>query len=157
LWKLGRMVQAMAWKGEWEPFFDFLAQAVETQTSIRDYMKGEKVIQGFLLAYLHLNDFLLSFSERELGKGYVDLFLEPFLIKYPEMSFGYLIELKYIKRDEFSDTRLRNEIEQAEQQLRQYLAEDRLKQYPPHVKFTGIILVYHGWELVYRGAVTSSQ
>ncbi|MBF0352994.1 MAG: AAA family ATPase [SAR324 cluster bacterium] len=155
LWKLRSLVRDMAWKGDWEPFFDFLAGAVAAQTSIRDYMKGEKVIQGFLLAYLHLNDFLLSHSERELGKGYADLFLEPFLLKYPEMSWGYLIELKYIKRDELTDTRLEQEITKAQTQLRQYLADDRLKQYPAHVTFTGIILVYHGWELVYRGAVQS--
>ena len=143
------MVLAMAWKGEWQPFFDTLAQAAEAQTSIRDYIQGEKVIQGFLLAYLHVSDFLLSHSEAEFSKGYADLFLEPFLAKYTEIPYGYLIELKYFKRGELTDSKQKKAIREAKAQLKRYLQDERLAAYPSHVQFFGLALVYHGWELVY--------
>jgi len=37
----------MAYTGKWEEVFDYLAAEIEKQTSIRDYLTGEKVIQGF--------------------------------------------------------------------------------------------------------------
>ena len=59
---------------------------------------GEKVLQGFLAAYFGLAQFFLLRSEVELAKGYADLVLEPFTARYPDMSYGYVIELKYIQR-----------------------------------------------------------
>lgn len=38
---------------------------------------GEKVIQGFLLAYLCAFDYFFARSEQELNKGFCDLYLEP--------------------------------------------------------------------------------
>ncbi|MBF0351551.1 MAG: hypothetical protein HQM11_11005 [SAR324 cluster bacterium] len=73
------------------------------------------------------------------------------------MGYGYLIELKYFKRDELTEAKLKQTIEAAQTQLRRYLADDRLKHYPPHIRFIGLVLVYHGWELVYRGAVSNAS
>ncbi|MBF0353533.1 MAG: PD-(D/E)XK nuclease domain-containing protein [SAR324 cluster bacterium] len=155
--RLEILVSDMGWAGEWEGFFDTLAQAVKQQTRVRDYMQGEKVLQGFLLAYLHVCDVFHVTSEAELNKGFADLMLEPFVMKYPDMGYGYLIELKYFKRDELTETKLKTTIEAAQTQLRQYLADERLKHYLPHIRFIGLVLVYHGWELVYRGAVETLQ
>jgi hypothetical protein len=79
LWKFGNLVRKMAWLGEWEELFSFLAEEVKNQTCIRDYLGGEKIIQGFLLAYMSINDFFIPHTEYESGKGYSDFFLEPFL------------------------------------------------------------------------------
>lgn len=42
-------------------------------------------------------------SERELNKGYAALHLEPFLARYPDVRYGYVIEIQYLKRGETAD------------------------------------------------------
>ena len=94
------LVRGMANRGEWRPAIDFLRDAVARQTGIRDYIAGEKVVQGFLAAYLGSSQLFQLHSERELGKGYADLFLEPFVARYPDLPFGYVVELEYLRRSE---------------------------------------------------------
>jgi len=53
MWLLSKHIRDMAFLGDWKPFFEFLSEQIEKQTAIRDYLNGEKVIQGFLLAYLN--------------------------------------------------------------------------------------------------------
>ena len=151
VWKLANLVGEMAYEGRWQPVFDFLAQEIHKQTSIRDYLTGEKVIQGFLLAYLNVADYFLTSSEREMGKGFVDLFLEPFLAKYPDMAFAYLVELKYIPRGELSGARLQEAITEANAQLTRYANDERVRRSLGSTYLKEIVLVYAGWELVYRG------
>ena len=88
----------MAYRGAWRPVLEFLAAAIRRQTGIRDYIAGEKVIQGFLAAYLGATDHFVFHTERELGGGYADICLEPFLVRFADMRHGYVIELKYLKR-----------------------------------------------------------
>ena len=57
----------MACRGAWRPVLEFLAAAIRRQTGIRDYIAGEKVIQGFLAAYLGATDHFVFHTERELG------------------------------------------------------------------------------------------
>ena len=82
----------MAYRGAWRPVLEFLAAAIARQSSIRDYIEGEKVIQGFLAAYLSCTDHFVFHSERELGGGYADICLEPHLLHYTGMRHGYVIE-----------------------------------------------------------------
>ena len=101
------LLHRMALHGEWQPVFDFLKDAIAAQTSIRDYLDGEKVIQGFLAAYLSVSRHFLVRTEVELNKGFADITLEPLVAQYPELRYGYLIELKYIKRgDEVAETQM---------------------------------------------------
>ena len=110
------------------------------------------MIQGFLLAYLNTADYFIAYSERELNKGFCDLYLEPFTARYPKMGHGYLIELKYMKRGQFSKARCDSLIEEADAQLAQYLADTSLARVGGHVQWTGITLIFHGWEMVWSGA-----
>jgi len=55
-------------------------------------LKWRKVIQGFLLAYLNVADFYITQSESEMNKGYSDIYMEPFLSKFPDLEYSYLIE-----------------------------------------------------------------
>ncbi len=132
--------------GKWEPVFQYLAEQIDTQTRIRDYLSREKVIQGFLLAYLNIDDVYFCRSEYEFNKGYVDLFLEPFLAKYPDIQHGFLIELKYLKRDQWSETEAEKMMSDAKNQLKGYLQDPQLQQ-KSALKFTGIVLLFCGWEL----------
>lgn len=64
------------------------------------------------------------------------------------MPYGYLIELKYMNRTEGQETQ-NTLISKAQDQLKQYLADDRLKRYGTCIQWKGLILVWKGWELVH--------
>ncbi|MCP4106312.1 MAG: AAA family ATPase [Desulfobacteraceae bacterium] len=153
IWKFADLVADMAYHGRWQPVFDFLGEEVQKQTSVRDYLGGEKIIQGFLLAYLNVTDFFLTWSEKEMGSGFADLFLEPFLARFPDMTFGYLIELKYISRGEFKDSLLQKKIRSAKEKLQQYAGDTRVAKIAEKVTLKKLVIVYKGWELVYREEV----
>jgi hypothetical protein len=150
VWRFANLIREMAYDGVWQPVFDFLAEQVQKQTSVRDYLEGEKVIQGFVLAYLNVTDYYLTWSERELGKGFADLYLEPFLARFPDMRYGYLIELKYITHGEFSDAALHSSIKEAKRQAMQYADDERIRKMSKQVTLKKLVLVYNGWELVHR-------
>ncbi len=64
-------------------------------------------------------------TEEEMGKGFVDLYLEPFLAKYERVKNAYFIELKYITRGDFTKELLQEKIEEANNQLQQYATDSR--------------------------------
>ena len=148
------LVVDMAYRGAWRPALAFLADAIGAQTGIRDYLDGEKVVQAFLAAYFSIVGHFLIHSERELNKGYADLHLEPFLARYPDMRYGYVIEIKYLKRgEEANAAAVESRLEGARTQLRGYLADARLRRQSPAVRHVGLALVFHGWELAACDAV----
>ena len=148
------LMRQMAYEGAWQPVLDFLRDALAEQTGIRDYMDGEKVIHGFVAAHLSMVDQFLLHSEYELNKGYADLYLEPFLAQYPDVRFGYVLELKYLKRRETLDQSLLAEkVQEAVLQLRGYLADSSLRRRHPSVRHIGLAVVFHGWEMVAYEAV----
>ena len=149
VYRFERLLMRMANEGEWRPAFEFLGEAIARQTGIRDYIAGEKVVQGFLASYLSLADYYVFRSEAELGKGHADIALEPLIARYPHLKRGYLIELKYLKRGESgAEARVAAAVADATGQLRRYLADERLARQFPGVRFIGLIVVFHGWELV---------
>ena len=154
----GRLTHEMAFRGAWEPVFDFLCDTIAEQTAIRDYMGGEKVLHGFLAAYLSVTDYFVFHAERELNKWHADICLEPFLAKYPEVRYGYVIELKHLKRSETaSGARVAAAVGKATEQLRQYLADERLVRQYPSSRFIGLAVVFHGWEMVACDAVSGQK
>ncbi len=154
LYRFEQLMLRMANEGEWRPAFDFLGEAIAQQTGIRDYIAGEKVLQGFLAAYLSVTDYYVFRSEAELGKGHADISLEPLLARFPHLRVGYLIELKYLKRSEpAGEARVAAAVSEATAQLRRYLADERLARQFPGVRFVGLAVVFHGWELAYCDAV----
>ncbi|ETR72558.1 MAG: AAA-ATPase [Candidatus Magnetoglobus multicellularis str. Araruama] len=149
MWLLQKNIRDMAFRGNWKPFFQFLSEQIDKQTAIRDYLNGEKVIQGFLLAYLNVVDYYITQSESEMNKGYSDIYMEPFMSKYPDLRYSYLIELKYIARGEYSEEVQQEKIQDAQEQLDQYVKSDRIQKSIASTKLIKIILVYKGWELIY--------
>ena len=148
------LAQEMAYDGAWQPVLDFLRDALAEQTGIRDYMDGEKVVHGFVAAHLSLSQYFLLHSEYELNKGYADLYLEPFVAQYSDMQFGYVLELKYLKRRESLDASVvADKVQEAVLQLRGYLADPSLPRRYPSVQHIGLAVVFHGWELVAYQAV----
>ncbi|MFZ4663535.1 MAG: AAA family ATPase [Caldilineaceae bacterium] len=157
IWRLTGLLRDMAYRGDWRPFFDYLNEQIQQQASVRDHLHGEKVIQGFLIAYLNVTHNFLTWSEREMGGGFVDLYMEPFLARYPGVKYGYLIELEYISESQFNkrgfDQSLAREKAEAEGQLRQYAQDARIAQVAQQVTMKKLALIYKGWELVYAAEV----
>ncbi len=154
MFRFEQLMARMANQGEWRPALEFLGEAIARQTGIRDYIAGEKVVQGFLAAYLSVTDFYVFRSEAELGKGHADIALEPLLARFPHLRVGYLIELKYLPRRESADEAgMAAAVGDATAQLRRYLADERLARQFPGVRFVGLAVVFHGWELAYCDAV----
>ena len=143
---------AMARDGAWRPAVDFLADALRRQTSVRDYVQGERLLQGFLAAYLGAANCFVFHTEQELGMGYADMVLAP-LARYPSLRHGYVVELKYLKRGDDGEALLRSALDAAKEQLGGYLADERLARQHPTIRFTGLALVFCGWELVAMEAV----
>ena len=139
---------AMARDGAWRPAVDFLADALHRQTSVRDYVQGERLLQGFFAAYLGAANCYVFHTEQELGKGYADMVLTPLTVRYPTLTHGFVVELKYLKRDEDGEAPAQSALAAAKDQLRGYLADERLARQHPSVRFAGIALVFRGWELV---------
>lgn len=144
---LMRLMRGMAYDGQWEPALHFLAQEIERQTSIRDYLHGEKVIQTFLLIYLSVSKYYLVRTEHEMGKGFVDVYLEPCLAHYASIRYGYLIEVKYLTRGEWSESLGQQKLVEAQAQLAQYVQAPCLQAMRNSVQLKRIALVYAGWEL----------
>ena len=147
------LIWAMARDGAWRPAVDFLADAVRRQTSVRDYVQGERLLQGFLAAYLGASSCFVFHTEQELGKGYADMVLAPLAARSASLRHGYVIELKYLKRESDSEALAHSALGSAKEQLRRYLADERLARQHPTVRFTGLALVFRGWELVASEAV----
>ena len=156
LFRFEQLLMGMANRGEWRPVFEFLSEAIARQTGIRDYIGGEKVIQGFLAAYLSVTDYFVFRSEAELGKGHADIALEPLVARYPHLRRGYLIELKYLKRSEsVNKAGVAAAVAEATAQLQRYLADERLARQFPGVRFVGLIAVFHGWEMAFCDAASA--
>lgn len=146
-WRFANLIQKMAYNGQWLPVFEFLANEVHKQTSVRDYLTGEKVIQTFLLAYLNITDYYITRTEDEMGKGFADIYMEPFTAKYPEVRYGYLIELKYIARNDDSENKQRMALADAKKQLEQYAGDQRVAQLRKKTALKCLALIFCGWEL----------
>ena len=158
IYTLERLIHEMAYRGAWRPVFDYLADRVARQSGVRDYIAGEKVLQGFLAAWLGTTGHFVFHSERELGGGYADVCLAPNLASYVDMRHGYVLELKYVKRGERgegAEKAVDAAAAEAVAQLRRYLADETLGRQYPTVRFTGLALVFHGWELVRGEAVAA--
>ncbi len=152
-----RLTRRMALEGEWRPAVERLRQAVSAHTAIRDYLQGEKVVQGFLAAYLSASGYFVFHTEMELAKGYADIVLAPLSDRYPGMRHGFVIELKYVRRDAAAEAEVPAKAADAVAQLRRYLADGRLARRYPDAVFTGLSLVFRGWELVRAEEVTSAS
>ena len=152
IYRFANLVHEMAYRGAWRPVFEHLAEAVERHTGIRDHLAGEKAIHAFLAAYLAATNYYLFHSERELGGGYADIWLEPNAAAHPDAPNGYLLELKWLKPSA-SDAQVDVLAGEATAQLRRYLADEPLRQRRPHIRYRGLALVYHGWKLAYAEAV----
>jgi hypothetical protein len=153
--KYSRMMENMAYKGKWQPLFEYITNRMKASISLRDLISGEKSIQAFLHVYLGLSNLYIIHTERELSKGYGDIVMEPFTAKYEGVKYSYLIEIKYMKRmrkgtkSEKRETRVQQLKEEAERQLMQYEMDEKFRKSIEKTTLVKLVLVFSGHDLVY--------
>ena len=137
---------ALAYRGAWQSYFDYIADCLKRYASQRDKQKGESFVHGFTLAMTAQNRFYRPISEADTHSGYVDIFLSPMLEIYPDMSHSYIIELKYAK---YKDPESRVEELRAEAiaQANRYADTDRVKNAIGTTQLHKIVVVYKGMEM----------
>ncbi len=149
IYKYNNLIKNMAYQGEWKSVFQFLSKAIKEQSRIRDYIKGEHMIKGFLLAYLNLtNDFIIT-SEKELNKGNADLWIAPFVTPNGSSKYSYLVELKYNKRTETEKIDTKKLVAKAKIQLNKYEKDPIILEEKESTIVKKIVLIYNAWELIH--------
>ena len=94
-----KLASAMAYRGDWEPFFRRLAKDFAETTPVRGGLSGEIRIQGYMQAEFGHIRFYLAKPEMELARGYCDFCLFPERVYYGDAKHSYIVELKYSKAD----------------------------------------------------------
>ena len=148
---------ALAYRGTWKTYFDYIADCLKRYASQRDKQKGESFVHGFTLAMTAQNRFYRPISEADTQEGYADIFLSPLLDIYPDMKHSYVIELKYAK---YKDPENRVEELRLEgiAQTNRYADTDTVKNAIGTTQLHKIVVVYKGLPIrggPDRGARTS--
>ena len=146
VFRLKELMKEMAYRGAWRPVFEYFAEEVKAQTSIRDYLEGEKAVQTLHLVYMNLTNYFVIYPEQELNKGYGDLWMSPNFLNHPEMQYSYVVEFKYVKHDA-GEGEVAAKLEEAREQLRQYAGDGRHAHAKGHTTLRYIAVVYRAWEL----------
>jgi len=147
---LSQLFSAMAYRGKWENLIEYLSEEMKKQTSVRDYIDGEKAIQIFLRVYLSFPNYYITRTEAELNLGYSHILMLPNLPCYPDMKFSYLFEIKYIKVSDFTEELLEKKIKEAQEGLAKYGDDHFLFKQIGNTELIKIILVFSGPELKYK-------
>lgn len=137
---------ALAYRGTWKTYFDYIADCLKRYASQRDKQKGESFVHGFTLAMTAQNRFYRPISEADTQEGYADIFLSPLLDIYPDMKHSYVIELKYAK---YKDPENRVEELRLEgiAQTNRYADTDTVKNAIGTTQLHKIVVVYKGMEM----------
>jgi len=111
--------------GDWRPAFEHIIEKFYQATSIRDFVFHEEGIKTFILAYLNMATYYNIYSEKEIERGYCDIFIEPEKRLEKEIKYGYIIELKYIKAEHLkskvkTQAAIDEVVKTATEQLNQY-------------------------------------
>ena len=137
---------ALAYRGEWLVYFDYIAGCLKRYASQRDKQKGEFFVHGFTLAMTAQNRFYRPISEQDTQAGYVDIFLCPLLDIFPDMVHSYIIELKYAKYKD-PESRVEELRLEAIEQANRYADTDTVKRAVGTTRLHKIVVVYKGMEM----------
>lgn len=137
---------ALAYRGEWLVYFDYIADCLKRYASQRDKQKGEFFVHGFTLAMTAQNRFYRPISEQDTQAGYVDIFLCPLLDIFPDMVHSYIIELKYAKYKD-PESRVEELRREAVEQANRYADTDTVKRAVGNTRLHKIVVVYKGMEM----------
>ena len=137
----------MAFRGDFKPFFQYIADSIYTFASQRDRQKGEAFVHGYTLALTSQCRFYRPISELDNQNGYADVFLRPRCEVFTDMQHSYIIELKYLKSNA-SEAQVKAAVKQAEAQVCRYAETVNVNDNIGHTTLHKIYVVYRGVEMV---------
>lgn len=140
------LASALAYRGDWETYFGYIADCLKRYTSQRDKQKGEFFVHGFTLAMTAQNRFYRPISEQDTQAGYVDIFLCPLLDIYSDMKHSYIVELKYAKYKD-PESRVEELRLEAIAQANRYADTDTVKRAVGTTQLHKIVVVYKGMDM----------
>ncbi len=139
--QLDEAVERMAREGDLAPFLTVVHTRVLQKLSNRDLIRlDEKTMKVLLLAYLSLSEMFFAWSEVELSFGYGDLVLLP-RRSVPVAETGFLLELKYLKAGSSAE-QVQRKLDEADEQLRRYLADPKIDAIKPAKGFRAASIVF---------------
>lgn len=144
--ELNQLMYGMAYLLEWKNYFRYIADQLKAQSSIREFMEGEAHVKGFLLSYMGMNSYYMTFPEYEMNKGFSDFYMQPNLAQLPDMPYSYAIEVKYCHRDA-GDAEMEKLLEDARVQLPRYADCPKVQVGKGTTEVIKIALVFRGWDL----------
>ncbi len=143
----------MAFDGKWREALQYMADAYEKVSSVRDGIEAERNLQGFFMAYLNLNAYYYTAPELELNHGYCDFFLLPDLTHYAT-KHSYILELKLVPKREKGESkekyeaRIKEQWQQAEIQIDGYAKAPRVEALRQGTQLHKIIMQFDGYKLL---------
>ena len=146
-YELRKKAQLMAYKGDYKPFFTYIADRLHAFASQRDRQKGEAFVHGFTLALTSQCKFYRPISELDNQGGYSDIFLSPLTEIYKDMEHAYIIELKYAKSTD-SDARIAQLFEQAKAQITRYADSDIVRHAIKQTTLHKVVVIYRSIDMV---------
>ena len=137
---------SLAYRGDWQTYFGYIADCLKRYASQRDKQKGEFFVHGFTLAMTAQNRFYRPISEQDTQAGYVDIFLCPLLEIYSDMKHSYIVELKYAKYKD-SKSRVEELRQEAITQANRYADTETVRNAIGSTRLHKIIVVYKGMDM----------
>ena len=137
----------LAYRGDFKPFFQYIADSIHTFASQRDRQKGEAFVHGYTLALTSQSRYYRPISELDNQNGYADIFLRPLHEIFTDMGHAYIVELKYLK-SQASDAAVQAAIEKAKAQVCRYADTVNVNAHIAHTQLHKVYVVYRGVEMV---------
>ena len=137
---------SLAYRGDWQTYFGYIADCLKRYASQRDKQKGEFFVHGFTLAMTAQNRFYRPISEQDTQAGYVDIFLCPLLEIYSDMKHSYIVELKYAKYKD-SESRVEELRQEAITQANRYANTETVRNAIGNTILHKIVVVYKGMDM----------
>ncbi len=125
---------------------DLFARGIEKilqKLDNRIYMGfDEKYIKLLMYSYLVLSPYLTVKMEYPVEKGYIDIAI---FRRYNDVPYESIIEVKYIKQNEFSEEKLKRKIKESREQIERYKKSYELN----YKKIKKYIVIFVGKEVKY--------
>ena len=137
----------LAYDGDWQTYFGYIADCLKRYASQRDKQKGEFFVHGFTLAMTAQNRFYRPISEQDTQAGYVDIFLCPLLEIYSDMKHSYIVELKYAKYKD-PENRVEELRKEAITQANRYANTETVRNAIGTTTLHKIVVVYKGMDML---------
>jgi hypothetical protein len=102
-----------------------------------------------LNVYLGLSDLYIIHSEKELNKGYADIVMEPFVARYEDIKYSYILEIKYVKSGVSpGDEKTQQLKSEAEKQLKNYSSDEKFMKSIEKTNLIKLVLIFSGHKLI---------